>query len=319
MNNQILLTAILCLFLSFNSNAQCPVGDEAVIIGSTEIGAGLCEFKMELNFHTSTANNTSITFTIAIDGGATLLTTACFGNLSSNTFYTVDFSDPLLQAPCTSDLVVTYNAFNSPSCGGSSCSPPFPGNIVPVLGSLPVDLVSFGGHEEKFDKVKLEWVTASEDQNAYFSVERSGDGRNFEEIGLVEGSGNSSSTIYYSFMDNRALRGENYYRLKQVGLDNSFTYSDVILVENRMEKTTVLTVAPSITKGEVALIFNELPKENGIIEVYNSAGVNIISTTLAEGEYTLNLDLADYDPGMYFIRVPIGKEFVIKKFIKVLD
>jgi hypothetical protein len=184
---------------------------------------------------------------------------------------------------------------------------------------LPVDLVSFVGHGQKFDKVKLEWVTASEDQNAYFLVERSADGRSFEEIGQVEGNGNSSATEYYFFKDEHSLRGENYYRLKQTNLDNTYKYSQVILVENKIDKSTALTLAPSVIINEVTLIFNELPKANKFIEVFDQNGVNIIKTSLAEGEYTLDLDLSDYAPGMYFIRVPIGREFVVKKFIKVTD
>ena len=321
MNKILLLTTIFSLFLGFNTIAQCPVGDLATIVDFKNIegGGDECIFELEVSFYTGSANNTSITFTVAIDGGPTLYTTPCYDHLSSNTSYTASFSDDALVVPCNSDIVVTYTAYNSSTCTGTPCSPPFPDNVMILIGSLPIDLVSFAGYEERFDRVKLEWVTASEEQNDYFTIERSADGKIFQEIGIVEGNGNSSTEKYYSFMDERSLRGENYYRLKQTDLDNTYEYSDVILVENKIDKSTALTLAPSVIGNEVRLIFNELPKSNTFIEVFNQNGVNIINATLAEGEYRLDIDMSIYGPGMYFIRVPVGNEFVVKKFIKVMD
>jgi type IX secretion system substrate protein len=319
MNRQILLIAFFGLFLGSNTYAQqgCPVGETAIIADFKSIGGGDCVFELEVSFFTGSANNTSISFTVGIEGGPILYTTPCYDHLSSNSAYNVIFSDQALVVPCNSDIEVFYTAYTSPTCNGTPCSPAYPNNVMDLIGSLPIDLVTFVGYEDKFDRVKLEWVTASEEQNDYFTIERSADGRIFEEIGIVEGNGNSSTEKYYSFMDERSLRGENYYRLKQTDLDNTYEYSNVILVENKIDKSTVLTLAPSVVEDEVTLIFNELPKANKLIEVFNQNGVNVINATLAEGEYTLNLDMSTYGPGMYFIRVPIGKEFVVKKFIKV--
>ncbi|MFT5169211.1 MAG: hypothetical protein ACI8P3_004459 [Saprospiraceae bacterium] len=317
MKKQILLSAIFCLFLGFHTAAQCPIGLDATIVNSENMGGGQCRFRLEVSYSASSVTNTSISFTVGIAGGVDLYTTACIGDLNENNSpYSSGISNELLIAPCNSVITVSYTAYLDDSCDDAPCAT----NVnMPVNGSLPVDLVSFVGHGQKFDKVKLEWVTASEDQNAYFLVERSADGRSFEEIGLVEGNGNSSATEYYFFMDENSLRGENYYRLKQTNLDNTYEYSQVILVENKIDKSTALTLAPSVIINEITLIFNELPKANKFIEVFNMNGTNIIKTTLAEGEYTLDLDLSDYAPGMYFIRVPIGKEFVIKRFVKVTD
>ena len=85
--------------------------------------------------------------------------------------------------------------------------------ICPTI--LPVELISFttstiDGH------VQLNWVTQSEINNDYFTVERSVDGINFTPISKVNGAGNSSERLNYSTFDNTPLNGTSYYRLKQI-------------------------------------------------------------------------------------------------------
>jgi type IX secretion system substrate protein len=318
MNKLLLFASLFFLTLEFNLFSQCPVAYDATIVNVENSGSDRT-FDIELNYSVEQvdANNSSLKFTISICGGADLLTTNCMGPLrKEESPYITTIDDPALVAPSDALICVSYSSWTNSTCGGNNCTV---NEDIPVLGSLPIDLVSFVGYEDKFGRVKLEWVTASEEQNDYFTIERSADGKIFQEIGIVEGNGNSSTEKYYSFTDERSLRGENYYRLKQTDLDNAYEYSKVILVENKIDKLTALTLVPSVVRNEVTLIFNQLPKANKFIGVFNQNGVNIFNVILAEGEYTINLDVSTYAPGMYFIRVPIGKEFVVKKFIKVVD
>jgi hypothetical protein len=91
---------------------------------------------------------------------------------------------------------------------------------------LPIELVSFSAACE-LKTIKLKWSTASEINNDYYSVERSGDAINFESIGTIDGSGSSATAHQYSFVDEQPLPGVNYYRLKQVDFDGTSTYSSV--------------------------------------------------------------------------------------------
>jgi hypothetical protein len=59
------------------------------------------------------------------------------------------------------------------------------------------------------------WETEAETNNNYFTILRSSDGKEFEEIGKVKGSGNSTTVHRYSFTDEHPLQGTSYYRLKQ--------------------------------------------------------------------------------------------------------
>ena len=98
----------------------------------------------------------------------------------------------------------------------------------------------------------LEWSTIAEVNNSYFSIERSDDGIVFYEVGDVSGTGFSSTTIEYSFIDDLP-NGNHYYRIKQIDLDGQYEYSEVVFVPHQ---DTEVVIYPVPTKEELYLHFN---------------------------------------------------------------
>jgi len=89
-------------------------------------------------------------------------------------------------------------------------------------GLLPVKLVSYTARLQSSGSVLLNWKTASEQNNAYFTVERSLNGKDFVQVGTnVQSKGNNGGS--YSIMDNSAASGKNYYRLSQIDEDGTVT------------------------------------------------------------------------------------------------
>lgn len=82
------------------------------------------------------------------------------------------------------------------------------------VGTLPIELLSFTATAAT-NQVNLAWITASEKNNDYFTIERTLDGLTFEEVIRVQGQGNSSIKTSYEYTDTRPLSGVSYYRLKQ--------------------------------------------------------------------------------------------------------
>ena len=99
------------------------------------------------------------------------------------------------------------------------------------LNPLPIELVDFKA-ELINQEVRLSWVTGSELNNDFFTVERSESGETFSSIGQVNGNGTINQKSEYSLTDRSPLYGTSYYRLKQTDFDGKFTYSKVIKVEN---------------------------------------------------------------------------------------
>ncbi|MFN8166660.1 MAG: T9SS type A sorting domain-containing protein [Bacteroidia bacterium] len=92
---------------------------------------------------------------------------------------------------------------------------------------LPIELMSFTAEYDGHSAVDVNWITASEINNDFFSVERSADSVHFISIGVVPGALNSTRSQHYSFIDHSPLPGTSYYRLKQTDYDGKFKYSDI--------------------------------------------------------------------------------------------
>jgi len=96
---------------------------------------------------------------------------------------------------------------------------------------LPVELVSFEAVLNGA-QVNLNWITASEKDNAYFTVERSKDGETWTEITRVNAIGTTHQVTGYTGVDQQPLQGTAYYRLKQTDVNGKFTYSNIQVVKN---------------------------------------------------------------------------------------
>ncbi|MEM9328202.1 MAG: T9SS type A sorting domain-containing protein, partial [Bacteroidota bacterium] len=113
---------------------------------------------------------------------------------------------------------------------------------------LPIELLEFKARVEDQTAV-LNWSTASELDNDYFTIERSYDWENFEAIGTLEGAGNSEQILHYQFVDRDPLPGVSYYRLKQTDFDGGFTYSNLVMLEYEVSTVseTQISVYPNPT------------------------------------------------------------------------
>jgi len=109
--------------------------------------------------------------------------------------------------------------------------------------SLPIELLKFAA-EMNNNLVNIQWETAAEINNDYFNVEKSVDGLEFELFAVVDGAGNSTENIKYYALDKQPYEGISYYRLKQTDYDGSFSYSDVVAVNN-FKTETEYTVFPN--------------------------------------------------------------------------
>lgn len=95
---------------------------------------------------------------------------------------------------------------------------------------LPIELVSFEAHINE-NVVDIKWVTASESNNDFFTIERSKDGQTIEEVEIVDGAGTSTSILTYFIKDYEPWIGISYYRLKQTDFDGRFSYSEWVPVD----------------------------------------------------------------------------------------
>lgn len=94
---------------------------------------------------------------------------------------------------------------------------------------LPIQLLGFTATPEG-PHVHLRWTTASETDNAFFTVERSADGTSFTPVLHQDGAGTSQGMLQYEGLDEAPLPGLSYYRLRQTDVDGASTVSDAVPV-----------------------------------------------------------------------------------------
>ncbi|MBS1509405.1 MAG: T9SS type A sorting domain-containing protein [Bacteroidetes bacterium] len=100
-----------------------------------------------------------------------------------------------------------------------------------VGASLPLNLGDFYASKQS-SGIVLNWQTLNEANTAYFDIEHSSNGIEFNSIGKVNASGFSSNSKTYSFTDAQPYTGTNYYRLKMVDIDGRLTYSRIVVIKN---------------------------------------------------------------------------------------
>src|SRR6185436_14857146 len=105
---------------------------------------------------------------------------------------------------------------------------------------LPVHLINFTGERINTTANRLHWTTAQEQNSAGYYIQRSGDGVSFNDIAFVKSSGNSNTTLNYSYNDNTAGLQEWYYKLRMVDRDGHEDHSATIFIEG--DKTTAWKV-----------------------------------------------------------------------------
>ncbi len=179
---------------------------------------------------------------------------------------------------------------------------PFVGpNSLGNPNALPIRLLSFDARVEQ-SVVKMEWITASEENNHYFTIQRSIDGSKFDSIGTVAGAGNSFAVLNYSFTDASPLTGNTYYRLKQTDYDRTVSYSKIVSVSYQ---------------GSPSIKIYPNPSESGIFEIYftdgsyqvyvlNSVGSLVKQETFSvQADHTnkLLMDLSTFPRGIYIVYV----------------
>lgn len=190
----------------------------------------------------------------------------------------------------------------------------------PIDCLLPIDLLSFTGQNNgEFNT--LNWTTASEEDNNYFVLERSADAENFSEIATIPGAGNSYSELIYAYKDQYPVHGINYYRLKQIDVDGSFTYSGIVMIDNRTDSQFSPVVYPNPGFGIFNVDIYSKEDATGTMDVFNSVGQLIMEQQFSvdQGHNLSAIDLSGFNEGVYTLRMSIGKcgEIFTKKLVKL--
>ena len=190
--------------------------------------------------------------------------------------------------------------------------------LVYLNSALPITLASFTATRED-GVVDLLWITASEDDNDHFEVQRSVDAQHAYTILTVPAAGNSDRSQTYSTQDTNPLIGTSYYRLKQVDIDGQYTYSAWTKVV-APSKIGTIALYPNPVVGDKLLLTIEGTGSDKFedIKVTDITGITREAATkirdlLNRKQYEISTLLLE--PGMYFVYGHNGQGSFAKSFV----
>lgn len=245
-------------------------------------------FNWDINFSAALLSAASYTPTIVSQGWVAAPTLSNVNATNANVTPT-NQGTPCFTYSVTDNFGCTYT---SPQCITVNCGT-----------SLPIGLVSFEATALDNNSVRLNWETSSEQNNDYFTVERSLSGSDgWEVIAIVSGAGNSQTPNYYSAMDNLPLNGVSYYRLKQTDYNGQERIHEMESVYIDIVGVSDLVIFPNPATDLVTLKGDLVSLST--FKLLNAMGQDIRMnvTSYKQGDGTLVLDISSLRSGVYVVK-----------------
>ncbi len=185
---------------------------------------------------------------------------------------------------------------------------------------LPIELLFFNAKKINKKLIEITWSTASEANNDFFTLERSENGLNFENLIIIDGAGNSNQILDYHTYDYNPFDKVTYYRLKQTDFNDEYSYSTVIAIYGDFDKNEINNIHPNPTSGNLNFDVKLIQDSKISIEVYDFLGRIILTEikNLKSGKSSENIVTENLAKGIYILKIKIENsdfEFV-KKIIK---
>ena len=189
-----------------------------------------------------------------------------------------------------------------------------PWTLADASEPLPVEFLNFDAKVNGL-VVDLNWTTANEKNNSYFSIERSINGTTYESIGRINGSGNTNSTRSYQYVDYNPAKGLSYYRIKQVDFNGAETFSQVrTVVFNQL--IGWISYYPNPANSQLTFKLNQTNATEVSVSITNSLGQNVWNNQLnpqTQPEYIL--DISHWSKGVYLVNIKIDGKVTTSRLI----
>jgi hypothetical protein len=172
------------------------------------------------------------------------------------------------------------------------------------LGALPVTLVGFTVKKEG-QTANLIWATTYESNSDYFNVEHSTNGKVWNTLSEVPASYQNIGLKYYGFTHDAPSAGANYYRLKMVDNDQSYTYSKIRVLS--FEKTYQLAIYPNPTVEKILINLDHWENVANI-KILNLQGKALL--TFHKKPMVKEINMTDFPSGQYVLQLQWNDESI---------
>lgn len=173
--------------------------------------------------------------------------------------------------------------------------------------NLPVHLLSFTAEKNGREAI-LTWQTSDEQNNSGFEVQRSDDGIHFTAIGWINSNRGNTLINQYRFIDHSPHARKNFYRLKQVDLDNRYTWSGIRMLDMNKEKQSLL-LFPNPANDVISLSGVAAGEQ---LHLYDAAGKLLLFKKISGTQEML--EIAQLLKGVYLLRVTDNRNSIRSAF-----
>ena len=184
---------------------------------------------------------------------------------------------------------------------------------------LPLDIISFNGQcDNNFPQI--EFVVASQINNEFFTIERSVNLIDWEEVGYIAGGGTTNEIITYNWSEEALLNGTKYYRLSLTDINDEVKYSNPIAIECENEIDFHLYPNPAFNFINIAFNFDYFQNEETNLNIRTLTGkiIKSVPVSLSKGYNNMEIDLKDLPKGIYLLTINSFQTFRLeKRFIKM--
>jgi hypothetical protein len=228
---------------------------------------------------------------------------------NAGNFYGLFTTGDYAQIDMTTGALTGMTMSNVTTSGGN-----LRGDIAPAVTNIPfpITMVSFTG-KNNGSANELNWITATEQNNKDFTIERSEDLHSWSAIGTELSkavNGNSSERLSYSFADKAPHAGMEYYRLKQTDRDGKITYSKYVAIQSKTGAEVKIYPNPAYDKVTISGVTT-----GNTIRVADVTGKVVIEQK-AEGNLA-TVNLGNLSTNMYILQVvENGKVVHSQKIVK---
>ncbi|MCF8423659.1 MAG: T9SS type A sorting domain-containing protein [Bacteroidia bacterium] len=184
---------------------------------------------------------------------------------------------------------------------------------------LPIELISFEANCVNKETV-LQWCTATETNNHYFTLTQSVDGINFTTIDKINGNGTTSQKHCYQYALDVQQDAITYYELWQTDFDNTTKKLKLIAAQPCNGKTDQITITNNGTKN-VTLFVNSLIESNDNVIIHNTLGQVMLNQPIGtqQGNNQFNLNLNTICNGVYYVTIIRNNQPLTSKKIIITD
>jgi len=185
--------------------------------------------------------------------------------------------------------------------------------------ATPALLLAFTGKAQSSDAL-LSWTMEGQTNCKWFVIERSGDTGGYDSIGVVIGINNGNANNY-TFSDDHMLKGNNYYRIRQVDMDGVLRYSKIVNLSN-IESNNKMAIYPNPAIAVLNYNVSSPAAQQVIVQVYNLSGIILMSTQqqLNAGSNQQSLAISGLKSGNYILKVSgrTGSSQYVQPFVKIM-